>query len=142
MGRCLWPIAFSKTARPPLYVQLAIVATLSAFRFPGHDGVDRPAGRRLNDGTYCERFTHLLIGQTLMQATKEILGRRGRLVQAIRDYFKQCYTCRECGSRVSLMSDYCPACGSSLPSILPVSPPVLVTALGCLAAVLVLKLNG
>ena len=61
-------------------------------------------------------------------------------VQRLRRHAQTCCTCRECGSRVSLMSDYCPACGSSLPGVFPVSPPVLVTALGSLAAVLLLKL--
>jgi len=39
------------------------------------------------------------------------------------------------------MSDYCPACGSRLPGIIPVSPPVLVTALCSMAALLLLKLT-
>jgi len=60
-------------------------------------------------------------------------------VKRIRRHVRACCTCRECATEVSPMSDYCPACGSRLPGLVPVSPPVLITALCSMAALLLLK---
>ena len=48
-------------------------------------------------------------------------------------------TCRQCGGRVSPLGDSCGACGAALPGIVPVSPPVLVTALGSMAVLILLR---
>jgi len=45
-------------------------------------------------------------------------------------FVEQCHKCRSCGGRVALLEDICPNCGASNPSVIPISPSVLIITFG------------
>jgi len=56
----------------------------------------------------------------------------------LRRFVEKCHECRSCQDRVGLMDDVCPTCGASNPSVIPISPSMVVTACGAAALLILL----